>query len=574
LVSFGTQSKKDLEYDARSHFFAPFVPGLILFSVSVYILSFEIKIPNLKLILYSIVYISGVVLLHVAFSNISKKIFANLKKDLWNTHEESFAQNTKLVASDYMFNLPMQFFYNNKINEGWININVFRALMVIGTPGSGKTESVIIPFIKQFLAKGYAMVVYDFKYPDLAKITYYHYLLNHTGKGKLKDHLFHVVNLDKIEQSRRINPLNAKYIQTLGDASETAEAIISALMKTDKTSGSSQFFTLSAINFLAACIYFFATYKKGKFSTLPHVLAFMTMPYEKIFTTLFSNHELHTLLAPFKSAYDNRAFDQLEGQVGTVRINISRIATKEAFWIFSGNDFELKISNPASILVLANSPDTQNMNSAFYSAVLMRIVRLVNSKGNNPAAIVIDETPTLFLHKVENLIATARSNKVAVVLGLQEIPQFQLQYTKEVASTITSIMGSILSGAVRSKETLDWLEKLLGKIKQNSTGISIDRNKTNVSINQRMDSLIPASKIANLNAGELVGIVARENDATYGEYQPNLYNCKIRLNLDEIEEEKTHYKDLPEFYNFGSPEEKRQFLLQHMQNIFKDVESI
>ena len=163
---------------------------------------------------------------------------------------------------------------------------------------------------------------------------------------------------------------------------------------------------------------------------------------------------------------------------------------------------------------------------------------------------------------------------MAVVLGLQEIPQFQLQYTKEVAGTITSIMGSVLSGAVRSKETLDWLEKLLGKIKQNSTGVSIDRNKTNVSINQRMDTLIPASKIANLNAGELVGIVARENENNYGEYQPNLFNCKIKLNLTEIEQEKSRYKELPEFYTFGNSEEKKQFLLQHMQKIFKEVESI
>jgi hypothetical protein len=214
------------------------------------------------------------------------------------------------------------------------------------------------------------------------------------------------------------------------------------------------------------------------------------------------------------------------------------------------------------------------MNSAFYSAVLMRTVRLINSKGNTPVALVVDETPTLFLHKIENLIATARSNKVAVVLGLQEIPQFQLQYTKEVAGTITAIMGSILTGAVRSKETLDWLEKLLGKIKQNSTSISIDRTKTTMSVNQKMDAVIPSSKIANLNAGELVGIVARENADTYGEYQPNLFNCKIKLDMAEIDHEKTFYKDLPEVYTFGDAEEKRQFLLQHMQNIFKDIENI
>ena len=211
------------------------------------------------------------------------------------------------------------------------------------------------------------MLIYDFKYPDLAKIAYYHYRLNHRKGGSLSNHSFHAINLDKVESSRRVNPLHPKYINTLADASETAEAIIYALIKTEKTSGSSQFFTLSAINFLAACIYYFATYEEGRYSTLPHVLAFITMPYENIFNTLFSNPELHALLAPFRSAYDNRAIDQLEGQIGTVRINISRIATKEAFWVFSGDDFDLKISNPKSVFVMANSPDTQSINSAFYA---------------------------------------------------------------------------------------------------------------------------------------------------------------------------------------------------------------
>jgi hypothetical protein len=217
--------------------------------------------------------------------------------------------------------------------------------MVIGTPGSGKSESVIIPFIKQFMKKGFSMLIYDFKYPDLSKIAYYHYNKNRQRGGCLHSHNFHAINLDVVEQSERVNPIHAKYIRTLADASETAEAIINALTKSEKISGSSQFFNQSAINFLAACIYHFARYDNGKFSTLPHVLAFISMPYDRIFNTLFSNTELQPLLAPFRSAYENKAFDQLEGQIGTVRVNVSRIATKEAFWVFSGNDFDLKISN-------------------------------------------------------------------------------------------------------------------------------------------------------------------------------------------------------------------------------------
>lgn len=574
IVAAAAKSKKDINFKAAKHFIFPLLAGLVMFFISIKVLSLGIQNHITEGIAYGIIYLVGTLFIHSAISNVSKIITSGLGKDRWNRDQESFAQNTKLVETESTFNIPMQFYHKNKIHSGWININAFRAMMVIGTPGSGKSESVIVPFIKQFMKKGFSMLIYDFKYPDLSKIAYHHYNKNKANGGKLSSHNFHAINLDNVEQSERVNPIHSKYIRTLADASETAEAIINALTKTDKSSGSSQFFTQSAINFLAACIYFFARHENGKYSTLPHVLAFVSMPYDQIFNTLFSHDELLALLAPFRSAFDNKAFEQLEGQIGTVRVNISRIATKEAFWVFSGNDFDLKISNPKSIMVMANSPETQSINSAFYAVVLMRIVRLINSKGNHPTALVIDEAPTLFIHKIENLIATARSNKVAVALGVQELPQLYLQYGKEIASTITSIMGSILSGAVRSKETLEWLERLSGKIKQESSGMSINRNHTSVSINERLEPIIPASKIANLNAGEIIGIVARENGASFDEYQPNVFNCKVSIDLQDLDREKNHYRELPKYYTFGSSQQKEDLLLKNMQKIFNEVESI
>jgi hypothetical protein len=366
-------------------------------------------------------------LFQIALSNLTKAIPSLLKRDVWNVEEESFEQNRKKAESPDVFNIPMRFYFKRKVHNGWININPFRGLMVLGTPGSGKSESVIIPFIKQFLGKGYAMMVYDFKYPTLARMTYHHYLLNSCPGGALQHHRFHVINLDDIEYSQRINPLDARYIRSLADAGETAEAIVTALKKGEKGSGggSDQFFTQSAINFLASAIYFLARHEQGRYSTLPHLLAFIAQPYERIFKCLFSMIELHSLLSPFYSAFQKGAFDQLEGQIGTLRINISRLATKETFWVFSGSEFDLRISNPPSVLVMANSPNSQNVNSAFFAAILLRIIRLVNEPGNHPCALVVDELPTLYLHKLDNLIATARSNKVAVVLGLQEITQLQ-----------------------------------------------------------------------------------------------------------------------------------------------------
>lgn len=573
-VAASSMAKKEINFDMHRHFWYSFIPGSLFFVLSLYIPSLQFSAGDAKVWLYVFLWLTGTILLHTAITNLTKILFYRIKDDIWNNEEEAFEQNTQLLESPLMFNLPILFYFKRKIKKGWMNIDPFRGIMVLGVPGSGKSESVIVPFIKQMLAKGFAMLVYDFKFPDLGKITYYHYLKNNAGDGPLKNHVFHCINVDSIEHSQRINPLLSQYIQTLSDANETAEAIVSSLQKSDKSSGAQQFFTQSAVNFLAATIFFFAKYKKGKYSTFPHVLAFLSQSYEKIFTTLFSDAELQSLLAPFKSAYDNKAFDQLEGQIGTLRINTSRLVTKETFFVFSGNDFDLKISNPASVIVLANNPSTQSINSAFYATVLLRTTRLINSKGNTPSALVIDETPTIFLHKIENLIATARSNKVAVVLGLQELPQLFLHYSKEIADTITSIMGTVLSGAVRNKETLSWLEKLTGQIKQIKKGVSIDREKTNTSINENMGHLIPAAKIASQNAGEMVGIVAKETSVDYEEFRPNVFRCKIELDFKEIDEEKKRYPDLPKFYDFGTPEQKESFLKANMESVFKEVETL
>ena len=566
-------AKKEINFNIYKHFWYPFTPGLSLFVFSLYIPSMSWS-RDIKVNLYIVSWVIGTILLHTSLANLTKILFYRLKDDVWNNEEESFEQNTTRSENSLVFNLPILFYLKRKINKGWMNIDPFRGIMVLGVPGSGKSESVIVPFIKQMLAKGFAMLVYDFKYPDLGKITYYHYLKNNAGNGPLKNHAFHCINVDSIEHSQRINPLLPQYIQTLSDANETAEAIVASLQKSDKSAGAQQFFTQSAVNFLAATIFFFAKYKNGKYSSFPHILVFLSQSYDKIFHTLFNDPELVSLLAPFKSAYDNKAFDQLEGQIGTLRINTSRLVTKETFFVFSGNDFSLKISNPASVLVLANNPSTQSINSAFYATVLLRITRLINTKGNTLSALVIDETPTIFLHKIENLVATARSNRVAVVLGLQELPQLFLHYSREIADTITSIMGTVLSGAVRNKETLSWLEKLTGHVKQIKKGVSIDRGKTNTSINENMAPLIPSAKIASQNAGEMVGIIAKETSTDYQEYLPNVFKCKIELDFEQIDDEKKRYAELPKFYDFGTAAQKEIFLKKNMQRIFEEVGSI
>jgi type IV secretory pathway TraG/TraD family ATPase VirD4 len=465
------------------------------------------------------------------------------------------------------------------MNHGWININPFRGTLVIGTPGSGKSFGIINPAIRQLIGKGFCLCIYDYKFPDLGKIAYYHYQLKRQHDESYK-HEFAVINLNEVERSKRVNPLRKEYLATLAEAQEMAEAMVSSLQKGGGSGGGSdQFFTQSAINFLASCIAFLAKYEEGRFSTLPHLLSFMNRGYEEIFNTLFTNIELHSLLSTFKSAFDNRAFDQLEGQIGTLKIFLSRLATKESFWVFSGDDVKLKISdrkNP-TIIVLASDPNTQDINSALYSTILNRLLKQINSKGNLPSGIIADELPTIYIHKIDNLIATARSNKVAVLLGLQEIPQFRQFYKKEVADTITAIIGNILSGSARDKSTLDWLEKVFGKVKQKSQSMSINNNQTTISIQEKMDNLIPAGKIAGLKTGEMVGIIAGDENNQTEEYKTSAIHGRINLDMKSIEDEEANYIEMPVYYNFkdkSGKNDKEKILMSNFLRINREVELI
>lgn len=576
-TSVGTKAQKDIDFKASKQVIVPLIFGLILFFGSIYFYDIDKSknYENWNNIIYIITTFIGAIMTNVALNNISKYIKSNIMKDRLNKENESFLQTTKKIDNDYSVNIPMKFYYNKKNNDGWINIvNPFRGTLLIGTPGSGKSFSVVNSFIRQHSAKGFSMVVYDFKFPDLAKITYYQYL-KLKKEGKLKNYKFNVINFSDIEYSKRINPLKREYIEILADATETSEALYESLQKGDKQGGNAEFFKTSAVNFLSACIYFFSRYENGKYSDLPHVLSFLNHSYEDIFQVLFTNPELQSLLSPFKSAFDKGAFDQLEGQMGSLKIQISRLATKESYWIFSGDDFNLKVSDPKepSYLIIANNPKTQSINSALNALIINRLTRLVNTKGNNPTSIVVDEAPTLYFYQLANLLSTARSNKVSVLLGLQEIPQLEEQYGKSTSKTITSVIGNVISGSARAKETLEWLQTIFGKIKQTKEGITINESRTSLNINEELQYTIPASKIATLPAGHLVGQIAldfgQEDD-----FPNTMYNCATNLDLKAISAEEKNYVDLPKFYNFGTPEEKDKILTANYDKINKEVNDI
>lgn len=593
LIGIGTTSNKFIDVKRGRQIVFPILLGLGLMFVSVWYIYVQIgfikptSIPffdNLRLlntyqILYVLTTFFGAVIYIIGISNITKIVKSNFDDDTWNYEGESFMQETRKLETPTSINIPMKFRYKKKHLNGWININPFRGILVIGTPGSGKTFGIINPIIRQMIDKGFSLCIYDYKYPDLGKIAYYKYLQKY-GKKNNSNYNFKVLNLDDIQQSVRVNPLAPKYIKTLADALETAGCIVESIQKVESESGAAVFFKESAVNLLACTIYFLAKFEDGKYSDLPHVISLVTSDYDTIFDCLFDNKELHELLSPFYSTYINKAYEQLEGQVGTLRILLSKNATKEAYFIFSKDDFNLKLSNSENptILLLASSPNTQSVNSVFYSLVISRISKLVNTKGNTPFGFVVDELPTIFFHKIEELLATARSNNVSVVLGLQEIPQFKLAYGKTKSENITSIFGNVLSGSVRSTETLNWLERLFGKKKQVNESLNINKKNASITYSERLESVIPQGKIATLDTGEMVGVIVKdiEKDFKVNKDVPSIVNCKINLSMDEISKEENNYRTIPPSFKFSEAtnEEIDVFLVEYMITIRREIKYI
>ena len=649
ITCIGTKNKKQIEFDARKMVFYPLAIGFAMIAVSVIVYNRDwhtrIWLLKANVWVYVVISIIGTVLVHIALDNVSKYFKDGMLKDPFNFENESFEQTQELVENKYSVNIPMRFYYKGKFRKGWINIvNPFRGTWVVGTPGSGKTFSVIEPYIRQHSAKGFAMVVYDYKFPTLATKLYYHYRQNQQ-QGKLpKDCNFKIINFVNVEYSARVNPIQQKYIPNLAAAQETAETLIESLQKGQKTSGggSDQFFQTSATNFLAACIFFFVNYNKkpfdengkllypeysednstrhkrltgrvfsdenhigdknfqvqpaywkGQYSDMPHVLSFLNHSYDEIFEVLETDPEVFPLLGPFMTAFHNQAMEQLEGMIGTLRVQTSRLATKESYWVFSGDDFDLKVSDPRhpSYLLIANDPEMESIIGALNALILNRLVTRVNSgMGKNvPVSIIVDELPTLYFHKIDRLIGTARSNKVAVTLGFQELPQLEADYGKVGKDKIITTVGNVVSGSARSKETLDWLSgDIFGKVVQLKKGITIDRDRTSINLNENIDSLVPASKISDMASGWLCGQTARDfvvtktgrrdsmDIQTSEEFRTTKFFCKTSFDMEQIKAEETDYSNypIPKFYHFDSEDFKERILYANFERIDQEVKNM
>lgn len=503
----------------------------------------------------------------------SRLLKHNLMEDVFNNENESFMQETKLMENEYSVNLPTRFYYKKKWQRGWINVvNPFRATIVLGTPGSGKSFAVVNNYIKQQIEKGYSMYIYDFKFPDLSTIAYNH-MMNHQNGYKVKPQ-FYVINFDDPRRSHRCNPIHPDFMSDISDAYESAYTIMLNLNKT-WVQKQGDFFVESPIILFAAIIWYLRIYKNGKFCTFPHAIELLNRRYEDVFPILTSYPELENYLSPFMDAWQGGAMEQLAGQIASAKIPLSRMISPQLYWVMSASEFTLDINNPEEpkILCVGNNPDRQNIYGAALGLYNSRIVKLINKKGQLKSSVIIDELPTIYFKGLDNLIATARSNKVAVCLGFQDFSQLVRDYGDKEAKVVINTVGNIFSGQVVG-ETAKTLSERFGKVLQKRQSISINRQDVSTSINTQMDSLIPPSKISGLTQGMFVGSVS---DNFTERIEQKIFHAEIVVDTDKVKREESHYQPIPIINDFKDADGNdcmKQAILDNYNQIKEDVKLI
>ena len=544
LSCLGTKGVK-AEKMSWNRIWTVLVVGSCLFFLNWWILLLPISnLGNATLYIFTMT--AGYICLLMGGLWMSRLLKHNLMEDVFNNENESFMQETKLMVNEYSVNLPTRFYYKKKWNKGWINVvNPFRALMVLGTPGSGKSYAIVNNYIKQQIEKGFAMYIYDYKFPDLSEIAYNH-LLHHLDAYKVKPQ-FYVINFDDPRKSHRCNPINPAFMTDISDAYESAYTIMLNLNRS-WIQKQGDFFVESPIILLAAIIWFLKIYEKGKYCTFPHAIEFLNRPYAQIFPILTSYDELANYLSPFMDAWEGGAQDQLQGQIASAKIPLSRMISPALYWVMTGDDFSLDINNPKEpkVLVVGNNPDRQNIYSAALGLYNSRIVKLINKKKQLKSSVIIDELPTIYFRGLDNLIATARSNKVAVCLGFQDFSQLTRDYGDKESKVIQNTVGNVFSGQVVG-ETAKTLSERFGKVLQQRQSMTINRNDKSTSISTQMDSLIPASKISNLTQGIFVGAVSDNFDERIDQ---KIFHAEIVVDSVKVSAEMKAYQPIPVIVEF------------------------
>jgi hypothetical protein len=527
----GAKGRKDEKIDVKRQLWLIGM-GLLLYLVSG--IAFGLTAITTRAVLYMALVIAGYLLILAGGVKLSRLLKVKLDHDVFNKENETFPQQEELLENEYSVNLPAEYQLKGQVRKGWINfINPFRGLLVSGTPGAGKSYFVIRHVITQHIKKGFTLFLYDFKYDDLTRIAY-NTLLNNLNAYPVKPK-FYVINFDDLSRSHRCNSLDPADMEDISDATEASRTIMLGLNR-DWIKKQGDFFVESPINFLTAVIWYLKKYRDGRYCTLPHVIELMQRDYKELFEVIRMEKEIEVLINPFVSAFQNNATDQLEGQIASAKIGLARLSSPQLYYVLSGNDFTLDVNNPKEpkIICVGNNPAKLQTYGAVLSLYISRAIKLVNRKHQRKCSLVFDEFPTIFFNNMDSLIATARSNKVATTLGIQDFSQLKKDYGRDQAEVLMNIVGNIISGQVTG-DTAKQLSERIGKIVQERQSVSINSDDTSTSKSTQLDFAVPAARISALSSGEFVGMVADDpdNPVDLKAFHSRVINDHAALKLEE-----------------------------------------
>lgn len=487
--------------------------------------------------------------------------------------EDSFLQTDKLIETEYSVNIPYHYTYKGKLHKAWINIVApFRASMVLGVPGSGKSFAIYNKCIETMVRKSFTIFLYDYKFPDLTEellteIAYQSKYENLWKDQDVKPHLY-ILNFDDPKKSNRCNPIHHSYITDPADTTEIADLVFKNINKGGKTGF--DFFNESAKVYLDALAWFLANYdpdavydendgitvvnsrsdykKKGIYCTFPHLIELMAYNYKKVFQILQYTKGLEAKISPFASALEGGAMEQLQGQIASAQIPMGKFVSPALYWIMTGDEFTLDINDPEEpkIVCMGNNPDRQGIYGSALALYTSRMFKLINHKHKRHSAVLLDELPTVFIKGLDNLIATARSNKVAIILGAQDKSQLRRDYGKEESDVIFTTVGNILSGQV-NEETAKGLSEMFGKEFRERQSRTIRDDSDDISISFQQEDILPASKIGTLSQGTFVGRVADNFDTPI---ERKLFCGAIEVDTERAKKKKAIWQKVPVITNF------------------------
>ncbi len=539
LSMVGVRGKKSQRLHYKSAF-GWLLPGLILYlcsGITLYLGEGVIDIP----LGYIGITTTGFFFVLTGGSLFTRIIRDRLQKTVFNSANETFPQEEQLIQNDYSLNLTAEYTLNGKLRKSWVNfVNARRGLLILGSPGSGKSYFIIEPVIRQIIQKGQALFVFDHKFPDLSTLTYNCFLRHRNVYPTATK--FGCINFSRPELSSRCNPIDPRTLTSLTAAIESSKSLLLSMNKT-WVNKQGDFFVESPINLLAAAIWFLKKYGDESYCTIPHAIELLHVEYDKLFMVLQTELELTTIVNPFVQAFKDGEMETLNSQMSSVKIPLGRISSPEFYYILSGNDLALDINNPTTpaVLCLGNDPANQEALAPIMSLYIDRLNKLINQPGRFPSGQVIDEFATIRATSVMRTIATGRSNNITTVIALQDYSQLKMVYSREEAEVIFNITGNIISGQV-SGETAKLLSERFAKTFQDRESISINSNDTSISRSRQLEQSIPASTISSLSSGEFVGLVA---DNPTEPIELKTFHCKLLNQHDAIKNEKENFYPLP-----------------------------